>query len=236
MKDIYTDHYFSTHPGIQNEFDQSYYNYSDKQLDKVYGNFLPKQINDAIDIGCGLGAMLHYLINKYDCKNVIGIDISNEAIEYCKKNITNKVYNIDIEGLVSSHEAMYDLVFMNDVLEHFDKDDGLKYLKLIKKNIVRKGGMLVVTVPNMGNPFAQNDMWHDFTHLSGYNSNSLEQVLKLAGFDDINVISNSGHQHVIKSFPQKILRTVLAKLFAMSFGMRTTDIYYGSKIVGFAHA
>ncbi|HAM38257.1 MAG: hypothetical protein A2474_03960 [Elusimicrobia bacterium RIFOXYC2_FULL_34_12] len=72
-----------------------------------------KSISTAIDIGCGLGYSLDTL-SKIGISKIIGIDISNTAIDTCtKKGYT--VFNRKLEN----ENGNYDLVFSDGLIEHF---------------------------------------------------------------------------------------------------------------------
>jgi SAM-dependent methyltransferase len=230
IQNIYKKNYFSSHPGISNS--KKIFNDTEfQQIDQVYGKVIPENLNKMLDLGCGYGSMLMYLKKKFPSGIVHGIDPSDESVKYCKSEYNLDVIQNDIEEFIHTNEVKYDFVCLNDVIEHFDKDYVIHVLCLIREKLLVRNGYIIITVPNMGNPFSQNDMWHDYTHINGFNSNSLHQVLNIAGYGNTKIISNSGHGNVLKAFIQKFIRVKLAWLFKVSFGMRLTDIYYGTKLI-----
>ena len=61
-------------------------NYRVKIMKKILGDFNPQKIYDA---GCGLGFTTNEISREYPFAEVIGMDISSDAIAYGKKNFPN---------------------------------------------------------------------------------------------------------------------------------------------------
>lgn len=58
------------------------------KFEDLYGGILPgNRDSNILDIGCGAGHFLYYLKTK-GYNNFLGIDISPQQVEYCKKDIT----------------------------------------------------------------------------------------------------------------------------------------------------
>ena len=75
---------------------------------------------------------------------------------------------------------------MNDVIEHIHKNKIIPILKLIYSSLPI-GGTLIIKTPNLENPFCSYTRYSDFTHQIGFTGNSLVQVLKMSGFNDISI-------------------------------------------------
>ncbi len=102
-----------------------------------------------LDVGCGNGIISRSLGQLG--YNVLGIDVSDKAIEKAKQ--LNTLSNINFE--VKSAEALvaegkkYKAVICSEVLEHLT--DPAKLLKVLYQSIDDKG-ILIVTVPNGKGP------------------------------------------------------------------------------------
>ena len=57
--------------------------YRVKAIKEILGGFIPEKI---YDLGCGLGFTTNEIRNEYPCAEVIGVDISEDAIAFGKKN------------------------------------------------------------------------------------------------------------------------------------------------------
>ena len=139
----------------------------------IYSTFFPNSLyllkrelrkcNNIIDLGCGSSSPIKYLRN--ELKYYLGVDRSYQSVLSSKKqNIHNGylVYDLmDIDVLKRSFDCAISL----DVIEHFHKIDGLKFIK--KMETISKRKILILT-PNGFIPQASFDNNRFQEHLSGY--------------------------------------------------------------------
>ena len=113
------------------------------KFNKIY-QFLKDKKGKFLEIGCGHGKMIYSLYNMNKKIEYSGCDISNEAIDFCKKNfLFGKFFTQDAVNIKINKE--YDFVLISDVLEHVDD-----YRKVLENahNALKEGGyciMIVVT-------------------------------------------------------------------------------------------
>lgn len=177
--------------------------------DMNYRNLLPKDKRSQIlDFGCGMGHFLFYL-KKKGYSNIIGIDRSEEVVRHCKKEgiLQAKHVNDSLEFL-NEHKNEFDIIVLNDVMEHFHKSEVVKILQGIH-GALRDKGKVIIKVPNMGNPFAAASMYVDFTHEVGYSEALLPQLLQVLNFKNVNcyeekIYIRSPLKRVIFQFLRKI--------------------------------
>jgi len=113
-----------------------------KQRDLVIASLIENS-SSVLDIGCGNGRLLEYLINE---KGVIGqgIDNSETALEMVRgKGITT--YKCDLNGGDIPTNRTYDYIVMSEIIEHLADPE-----KLIKSVQDRFSKSLIVTFPNIG--------------------------------------------------------------------------------------
>ena len=95
-----------------------------------------------LDAGCGTGAILKRL---GDPDKTIGIDLSPEAISFCRKRGLNNVQQADICALPFA-DASFDAVICSSVLYHQWVSDISGALREMHR-VLRPGGILVINVP-----------------------------------------------------------------------------------------
>jgi 2-polyprenyl-3-methyl-5-hydroxy-6-metoxy-1,4-benzoquinol methylase len=140
-----------------------------------------------LDLGCGPGYIMQSLRSE-GFKNITGIDISSEQIVKAKqKGLNVKVGNVFDYLILESNK--YDIIIAFDFIEHFDKDELIKLIALINQTL-KNGGILVIHTPNGQGMFPQKIIYGDLTHLTIVTPNSLIQLLKLEGFDEIKIIES----------------------------------------------
>lgn len=191
MTKVY-DKYLSSHFLKHN--DANPLNWHWQSYDQIYGKYLPKNKNAKIlDIGSGQGQFLYFL-QKKGFSDFFGVDISKEAVTFCQKKVTKKVKLIsDLKKFLKNYQNRFDLIVLNDVLEHFPKKEIIPNLELIYKGL-KKDGQLFIKTPNAVNLTGLCLRYQDFTHEISFTENSLAQVLKIAGFENFFIFGpREGH-------------------------------------------
>lgn len=162
-----------------------------RQLEPTYGNILPKDLGAHIlDIGCGMGDFLYYL-KKKGYHNLMGVDISPEQVEYCKKNVIEEVELVeDVSSFLGGRSDRWDCIAMLDVIEHLPRGQVIPALAAVHEAL-KEGGTLLLSTGNLASATGPFLRYIDFTHESGFTENSLRQVLRAVGFSKINVMAPS---------------------------------------------
>ncbi len=231
-KQIY-DKYLTTHFEAAHETEvggfETYYQY----FKKNYLKHLPedKTVN-ILDIGCGMGHFLYFL-EKEGYKNNVGIDLSEENIEFCRK----KGFNVklgDAFDILEMNTKPFDVIVMNDIIEHFEKQEIIRILELINKNLI-KNGKVIIKTPNSSNPIlGSSGRYIDFTHEISFTEESLSQVLKVCDFKDVRIypqdiyVFYKNPLNYIAKYISKVINLIF-KLIFLIYG-RNTKIFTKSII------
>ena len=151
-----------------------------------------------LDIGCGTGGFTKLLAGKFD---VAGLDMSETALNYCRKRGLEKLYSGYIEDFPAD-EFQPKAAVMLDVIEHIEDDK-----KVVKQvfDLLPKGGYLISTVPAYQWLWSRHDEVH--MHFRRYKKKNFTGMLKSAGFS----IDYTSHFNtflftpaVLKRFTEKI--------------------------------
>lgn len=184
----------------------------------LVGNFEEKSI---LDVGCGSGDFAYYFA-KNGAKRVVGIDISERAINYANINNKNKLTeykNMNIYDVKNLNEK-FDIIISDIVLNYVnDLELSLKNIY----NLLEKKGLFVFsqihpfsTAPLNGRAWSKNEDGSDYYHLSDYGKNGLRETNYFGGklemfhrtfAEIINTIINSGFEiiQLIEPTPSKEL-------------------------------
>ena len=158
-----------------------------------YKNVSGKQI---LSIGVGTGRDTSYLANK---NTVHGVDVSETGLKIAKKKgIKVKVVDVDRNKLPYKDKT-FDIIICKDLFEHLVNP--LSLLQEIKR-VVKKGGYLVVNVPNhffwlprLRILFGSNLLWKvigqdqtkmfnewDYMHIRYFTWEGFQHFLRKGGF------------------------------------------------------
>jgi 2-polyprenyl-3-methyl-5-hydroxy-6-metoxy-1,4-benzoquinol methylase len=212
--DLYKN-YSEINSHIQN-YNEDYYLKTAREYNEMYSYYLPEDKNASIlDIGCGNGIFLYFL-KKQGYTNFQGIDADQSSINIVHKHITDKAEKADAFEFLDKKPATFDLIVMNEVLEHINKDEIIPLIGRVY-NSLKKGGIFICYVPNMENPFTIYTRYHDFTHTIGFTQNSLRMVLKAGGFNSIEVRPTTSSKKSLKKMAKKILQDFVKLLLVNLF-------------------
>jgi SAM-dependent methyltransferase len=127
-----------------------------------------------LDVGCGTGANL-LLLSKYG--DAEGVDISDDALSFCRERGLEKVRKGAAEELPYA-DGLFDLITAFDVVEHLDDDlAGLKEMR----RVLRPGGRVLLFVPTFMFLWGLQDVVSN--HRRRYRLPELTRVLEQAGFE-----------------------------------------------------
>src|SRR2546427_8825761 len=125
-----------------------------------------------LDVGCGTGANLQMLANFGVSE---GVDVSGEALEFCRARGLAKVKQGAAESL-PYEDASFDLVTGLDVVEHLDDD--VAGLKEMRRVLGPRGRVLLFVPAFMFLWGVQDDVSH---HRRRYTLAELKEKLEAAG-------------------------------------------------------
>ncbi len=134
-----------------------------------------------MDLGCGLGYFLDGAIKDNTFKS-IGIDISDDAINYVKKRFGYEVKNES--ELDSLTQNSFDIITQWHVLEHVHLlNERMQQLK----RLLKENGTLFIAVPNSNSWDAKyyKEFWDGYDvprHLYHFNQKSFDALMAKHGF------------------------------------------------------
>ncbi len=127
-----------------------------------------------LDIACGEGYG-SYLISTWGAKEVIGIDISKEAIKNANNNFNNsnlKFLEQDATNLEALEDNYFDLVVSFETFEHVPNVE--KYLKEIKR-VAKEEAIIIISCPN-DYYYYPNDEQKNPYHMAKYTFEDFKKI------------------------------------------------------------
>jgi SAM-dependent methyltransferase len=152
---------------------------------------------------------------------VEAIDNSSDVVEACRGIPGVTASLADAVTHLRERPAHYDLILLYHVLEHFNRDAVPVLLRAIRLAL-KSGGVVVIGVPNAAAPIIGADQqYFDFTHQTAFSPWSLEQVLRMSGFERVDIRPvwppRAGLGRAVQRYLQRSLLAVMrAYLWAFS--------------------
>lgn len=136
---------------------------SNLALHAPYINLKDKMVLDA---GCGLGGKTVFYAEN-GCKLIIGIDMDENHIKYAnefakKKGVLNAKFRVGSLDALPFESNKFDIIFLNDVVEHIRKPILISALAECKR-VIKANGRICLEFP----PWTSSDAAHlyDYIHI-----------------------------------------------------------------------
>lgn len=172
---------YSIHYGSLNSRSKEWADHMAKTNEERLAPLMPEDKNSRVlDVGCGWGFSLMGLRN-LGYRNLSGLERSAEQAGEARRNEISVEVSDDTNAWLRAHETAYDVVLLQDVLEHVPVEEQIDFLKSIAV-CLRPKGRLILTVPNANSLLSMRWRHIDFTHWSSFTEHSLEFAVLNAGF------------------------------------------------------
>lgn len=235
---------------FRNKFYSSYYNFQESRHDScsfeesAYNSqwILSKEILSLVpsdkksvilDLGCGYGSLIS-LLKRCGYSSVKGIDISEEQIQKAKELGVSEVVNSDLFHYLNDDSSSYDCIIGIDIIEHFNKEELMSLLALIKSRL-KQHGKVIFRTPNGDAPFGSTYYYGDFTHEVVLNSFSAEQIMLTAGFNNVSIDSScvkvpGVFKNLIRSLLWPFVKFV-CKIILFASGKSTRKLVFSPNLI-----
>ncbi|MEX0965940.1 MAG: class I SAM-dependent methyltransferase [Bacteroidia bacterium] len=142
-----------------------------------------------LDIGCGYGSLL-MLLKQEKYQHLQGIDLSPEQVKKAEEFGVEDVQHADVFDFLYDKKEEFGAITGIDIIEHFNKNELLRLLGIIR-NSLKPGGICIFRTPNMDAPFGSTYAYGDFTHEVLLNYSSAVQLMRSAGFVEVQVLPST---------------------------------------------
>lgn len=189
-----------------------------------YFKYMPSaRATKTLVISCGAGYMVELMKNQ-GYTDVLGIDSDPEKIKVAKQHGLNcEVANAF--SFLRENDAPFDLIFVEQEINHLTKSEILAFLDLCIRNLNREGALIVHSL-NGANPVTGPEaLAQNFNHFNTFTEYSLRQVLSYSAFKDIRVFPLN--LYIFYENPVNYIGMVLNYLLNKAF--QIGFIFYGKK-------
>ncbi len=182
------------------------------QYDATYDQLPPKRDAIIADLGCGKGEWIGWMASKGFSK-LTGVDLSSSDLAIARQNDSSRTWvQENVITFLESQDAAFDLLHAKDIIEHFTKDEFIRFLTAAR-NALKPGGELWLLTFNAQSPLSSAIRYGDFTHEIGFTPASMAQCLRACGFKHISV---QGRHYCSNSTSGQIRRILGHMVFKMA--------------------
>lgn len=178
------------------------------QYEATYDHLPPDRSSSIADLGCGKGEWMAWMSSK-GFTQLTGVDLSPSDLAIARQNAPARQWvEENVITFLESNTAAFDLLHAKDIIEHFTKDEFIRFLSAAK-NALKPGGELWMLTFNAQSPMSSATRYGDFTHEIGLTPASMAQCLRACGF---MIVSVRGVHYCSASVGGR-LRHLLGRLF-----------------------
>lgn len=167
---------------ITNKYNEKNYPYTDYSrllCQYLASNYNMTESKILLEPGCGRCDHLHHF-EKLGL-NVLGMDLSNEALNY-SNGIDVKICNLEKESMPYDDNSI-DIIYSKSFIEHLGNPDNFLKESL---RVLKPGGLLLTLVPDWESNY--RTYYDDYTHKTPFTTVSLRDSYKIHGFENIRAI------------------------------------------------
>jgi SAM-dependent methyltransferase len=210
---------------LKGEYGENTFN---RKVDYIKYNFgdmisaLPKNA-EVLEIGPGMGEMVSYL-NNLGITNIDVVDNDRNILKLIKEKYKVKNnYLADDVSRIGKKLGVYDIIVLIQVLEHLPLVKQPDIIKALYARL-KKGGYIIIVVPNADNPLGLVERYGDLQHTTSYTNRSLEDLvieskikeckIQISGFE----IPPYSIINIVRIIFQKILHFFLLLIMMINGG------------------
>jgi cyclopropane fatty-acyl-phospholipid synthase-like methyltransferase len=198
--------YFKTTSAENTKFNN--YETKTKGLKRGLVGWLNVENKTILDLGSGTGELC-WLIKNMGAGKVIGVNLSQDEIDFAKLNVKATFVCQDIlEYLSECQDESVDTIYALNILEHLTKDDLVSVLEHSRR-VLNKGGHIIAMVPNATSPYGSMTRYWDITHIQAFTPSSVKQLMRLCGFSKVDFAEWGPRVHGVVSFCRYLLWQII---------------------------
>ncbi len=193
-------------------------------LTRLIRDHFPADRNARIlELGCGHGALIHFA-RQAGYANIEGVDGSSAQVAAARRLGIGGIREGQLmDALAAAPAEAYDVVILFDVLEHLTRDEAVDAVDAIAR-VLKKGGRLILHVPNGASPFGTLMIYSDFTHEIAFTPESLTQLFLASGWTRVDCFEDPpavrGPASLVRAILWRAIRAALRFYLAVETGSR----------------
>ncbi len=149
--------------------------------------FFPGKGKSYLDIGPGRGETLLFW-KQLGYEDITSVDIAQDVSDHIRNLGFVCTLTDDTVKFLHEKRDSFDFIMLNDVVEHVSKESLVDFMRAVYGSL-RKGGLVVIKVPNAQSPFFSVGFYGDLTHVQPFTESSFQQLFRLSNFQKYSFYS-----------------------------------------------
>ncbi|MFC1712119.1 class I SAM-dependent methyltransferase [Candidatus Poribacteria bacterium] len=179
---------------------------------------------DILDYGCGTGYNCYYICQRHTPARIVGLDIDEECIDYCKKVYSSENAEYCVQDCLEHNQELgiFDIVISCEVIEHVA--DQQRFLDELTKYVRPNSGTVFISTPNKALfSLSKSSSFINRTHVKELFFNEFEELLS-SKFDSYRIFSqvHKGKWH----------EAYINYLCAANFAHALRYEFFGDNVIG----
>ena len=176
-----------------------------------------------LDIGCGHGALVHFLRMRGYSK-IRGVDGSAEQVELARRLGIIGVEQADAaDCLRGCQSGSVDVIAFFDILEHFTRQEVFDLL-IEARRVLAVGGRCIGHVPNAGGIFGSTVRYGDLTHEQAFTPSSISQMFGALQFGSTVCFEDKPAVHGVTSLIRRMIWEIGTVPFRVLYAAETVNL------------
>lgn len=169
--------------GFENKYRGDWKEIQNRIRDRYYSYF--SECKNVLDLGCGRGEFLAMLQNKGI--QVLGVDMSQEMIDYCSRLGLNTEKRNAIEYVENEIVTSVDGIFCAQMIEHLSSVELMRFIRGCYAHLQTGGIIALETINPLSLATHRLSYPLDFTHRRFVHPYTLKFILESVGFSDVKI-------------------------------------------------
>ena len=194
-------------------------------IEKIICEHIPQNSSTRVlELACGPAPFLYFLKQR-GYSNLMGIDTSPQQVVLAHAiGLENEVAQGDMIAYLEVAEPDYfDVIIMFDILEHFARPEQFDIMDKVFARL-KPNGKCILHVPNAEGIFGTRVLYGDITHKSAFTRRSMEQLLQIVGFKNIQCFEDKPILHGMQSSIRRAVWEIVSAYVFIAVGAETGNI------------
>jgi MPBQ/MSBQ methyltransferase len=182
-------------------------------------SFIPVKEGKILDVACGKGETVCYLLNHYKPQNITGINLSEKQLETCRQKVPGGTFRRMDAATLDFPDGSYDNMLCVEAIFHFHTRE--KFLREAYRVLKSRGSLVLTDI--LLTDWGKNHRlwWVDEANATLSDLNAYAELYQRIGFQEVEIIDATRECWV--GYYTSLARYCFEKLDKKEFALETLN-------------